>query len=193
MKLTAIKRASLLLALLLGLQAFAVACQPTGTPVETDPVTDPVTDPETDPVTDPVTEPETDPVIDPEKDIPLTVFADGAFNYCIVYADNASTDLVTKISAAQTSLRNKTKQEIEAVKLSKLTDAHDGLHRIYVGVSPATIGVEDFSADSVRMGDYVIGRVGEDLYVFSYADVPMGKALAALVDLMIDAYASKTI
>ena len=193
MKLTAIKRASLLLALLLGLQAFAVACQPTGTPVETDPVTDPVTDPETDPVTDPVTEPETDPVIDPEKDIPLTVFADGAFNYCIVYADNASTDLVTKISAAQTSLRNKTKKEIEMVKLGKLTDKYDDLHRIYVGVSPATIGVEDFSANSVRMGDYVIGRVGEDLYVFSYADVPMGKALAALVDLMIDAYASKTI
>lgn len=193
MKFTAIKRACLLLALLLGLQAFVVACQPSNNPVETDPATDPATDPVTDPVTDPETEPETDPADDPEKDIPLTVFADGAFKYCIVYPDNASTDLVTKISAAQTSLRNKTKKEIEMVKLGKLTDKYDDLHRIYVGVSPATIGVETFSAGSVRMGDYVIGRVGEDLYVFSYGEAPMTKALETLANQMVGAYADKKI
>lgn len=197
MKMTAVKRVCLLLALLLGLQVFVVACQPTDTPVETDPVTDPVTDPDagTDPedATDPEdeTEPETEP--EPEEDIPLTLFADGAFKYCIVYPSNASTELTAKITAAQSSLRAKTKQDITLVKQNKLTEEHDGLHRLYVGVNPKELGVETFSADSVRMGDYVVGRVGEDLYVFSYADVPMGKALTALVEQMTEAYANKTI
>ncbi|MBQ1229590.1 MAG: MBL fold metallo-hydrolase, partial [Clostridia bacterium] len=191
MKMTVIKRACLLLALLLGLQAFAVACQPADEPAQTDPVTDPVTDPATDPSTESDTEPETEP--EPEGDIPLTIYENDAFRYCIVYPDNASADLTTKISAVQTSLRGKTKKEIETVKLSKLTDQHDDLHRIYVGVSPASIGVEDFSADSVRMGDYVIGRVEEDLYVFSYGEIPMTKALEALAKQMVGAYADKKI
>ena len=189
MKQSAITKLCLLLALLLGIQAFAVACQPSNDPVETDPVTDPVTDPEDG--TDP--EGETDPVDEPEGDIPLTIYEENAFRYCFVYADGASAELVAKISSVQTSLRNKTKKEIRAVSMSGLNSDYDGLHRIYVGVNPAALGAAEFSANNVRMGDYVIGRVEEDLYIFSYSDVPTAKALEALVEQMIEAYADQKI
>lgn len=175
MKRSAITKLCLLLALLLGMQAFIVACQPAAdpTPADTQPTDTQPTD----------TEPETQPS-ENEEDIPLTIYENGKFKYCFVYPDGATKALTNIVSEYQATLRAKTKKRIEAVKLGDLTEEHNDLHRIYVGMLPE--GRQDaFSANTSLMGDYMVCREGEDLYIYSYNTAPISTALYDLVDDMI--------
>lgn len=185
MKPSAITKLCLLLALILGLQVFTVACQPT----------DPTDPAETEPsATDPAeTEPQETQPAETEEDIPLTIYENGAFKYCFVYPDTATKALINSIGEYQAILRSKTKKRIEAVALGELTEAHNGLHRIYVGFFPEELCGVTIDVNTLRMGDYFVGREGEDLYITSYSQAPLSTALNDLVESMTDALASDRI